>query len=152
MRYQRLLFVFLGLFATAMVALAQKKDTGDAKQIQGTWKIIGLEANGEKKPAEEIEGSKLVVENDELWVVKSNGPDPKLKFRLNPSQSPKTIDLIGQEETNMGKVFPGIYALNDSRLRLCVNIFGDLSYRPTEFKTRDGDGVGYLTLERARAK
>jgi hypothetical protein len=45
-----------------------------------------------------------------------------------------------------------IYSLDKDKLRLCINIFGDPSYRPAEFKTKDGDGAGFAVLERVKDK
>jgi uncharacterized protein (TIGR03067 family) len=149
---RQLLFVFVSFLVTPMLALAKEPPSGDAVEVQGTWRFVELEANGAKKPAEEIEGWKVVFEGDDLWVVKPSGTDPKLKFKLDATRDPKTIDLVVQEGKDRGKVAPGIYALGNGQLRLCINIFGDPSYRPSEFKTREGDGVGFATLERVQAK
>jgi uncharacterized protein (TIGR03067 family) len=145
-------FVLIGFLFTTGFAWAKEPPSGDARDLQGTWQIVDLEANGAKKPAEEIQGWKIIFEDDELWVVKPSGADPKLKFKLDPTKDPKTIELVVQEGKDKGKVAPGIYALGNGQLRLCINIFGDLSYQPREFKTRDGDGVGFATLERVKAK
>jgi len=51
-----------------------------------------------------------------------------------------------------GKVVLGIYELQKDQLRLCINIFGDASFRPSEFRTQDRDGVAFATLEREKAK
>jgi uncharacterized protein (TIGR03067 family) len=145
-------FVLVAFLFTTGIALAKEPPSGDARGLQGTWQMVDLEANGEKKPPEDIQGWKIIFEEDELWLVKPSGADPRLKFKLDPTKGPKTIDLIVQEGKDKGKVAPGIYALDNGRLRLCINIFGDLSYRPGEFKTREGDGVGFATLERVKAK
>jgi uncharacterized protein (TIGR03067 family) len=144
--------VLVGLLVIPLLALAKETPPGDAGELQGAWQVVGLEANGEKKAAEEFREWKVVFKNDEIWVAKPEGTDPKLKFKLDPTKSPKTIDLIVQEGKNKGKVAPGIYDLGNGRLRLCLNVFGNPSYRPGEFKTKEGDGVGFATLERVKAK
>jgi uncharacterized protein (TIGR03067 family) len=149
---QRFVFVFVTFLFTPMLTLATEPPTGDTRDLQGTWQIVELEANGAKKSAEEIQGWKVIFENDEMWVVKPSGKDPKLQFKLDPTKGPKTIDLIVQEGKDKGKVAPGIYAFGNGQLRLCINIFGHLSFRPREFKTQEGDGVGFATLKRVEAK
>lgn len=141
---------FLFLLVVSLLAGAASAD--DADHLQGTWQIIELEANGEKKPSEEFPGWKLVFEGDQVWVVKPEGADPKLRFRLDSTKSPKTIDLVVQEGNDKGKVAPGIYEFSNGQLRLCINIFGDPSYRPAEFKTRERDGAGFAILERIKSK
>jgi uncharacterized protein (TIGR03067 family) len=149
---RQVVFLFVGFLFATVIAPAKGTLAGDAGELQGTWQVVDLEANGAKKPSEEIQGWKVIFKDDEVWLVKPSGTDPKLKFKLDPTKDPKTIDLIVQEGQDKGKVAPGIYALGNSQLRLCINIFGDLSYRPREFKTKERDGVGFLTLERVEAK
>ena len=148
----RFAFLLVGSLSTAVLAAAQAALADDAKNLIGTWNIISLEANGESKPAEEFKGWKFVFEGDQGWIVKPEETSPKFKFKLDAAKDPKTIDLIVQEGDDKGKVVPGIYALEEGRLRLCINIFGDPSYRPMEFKTQDNDGAGFAVLERVKDK
>ncbi len=120
------------------------------EELQGTWQMVDLEGNGEKKPADEVQGLKIVFEGDRLWLIKPEGADPKLKYHLDPAK--KTIDLTVLEGKDAGKVVPGIYSLEKGQLRLCINIFGDSSIRPSEYKTQQGDGAVFATLERSKAK
>ena len=144
--------VLMGIVPWRLIA-AEPKSANDAKDLQGTWQAVDLEANGEKKSNDEIKESKVVIQGDEIFAVKSKGEDPHLKFKLDSSKTPKTIDLIPIDGPDKGKMFPGIYSLENGKLRLCLNIFGkDLSKRPTEFKTQAGDGTGFATLERAKRK
>jgi uncharacterized protein (TIGR03067 family) len=142
----------VGFFLITSLALAKEPVSGDVKNLQGTWRFVALEANVSKKPAEETQGWKVIFRGDEMWVVKPTGTDPKLMFKLDPIKDSKTIDLIVQEGKDKGKVAPGIYTFGNSQLRLCLNIFGDPSYRPREFKTQERDGVGFATLEQVNAK
>ena len=124
--------------STTFILFADDQAADDTRELQGTWQTVELEANGEKKSPEETQELKIVIKKDELWVVKPTGTDPKVKFKVDSQKSPKTIDLIAQEGEDKGKVSPGIYALEKGRLRLCINIFGDVSYRPAEFKPAGG--------------
>ncbi len=150
--WQRLVFLFGGFLVTTLFAVAGEKAPNDAKDLQGTWQVIDLEANGEKKPANEFEGWNIIIKGDEIWLEKPTGVDPKLKYKLDPTKKPKTIDLTVQEGKDKGKVVLGIYSLEKGQLRLCINTFGDPSFRPKEFKTHDKDGVGFATLKRIKAK
>ena len=141
-----------GIVPWQLVA-AEPKSADDAENLQGTWQAVYLEANGEKKPDDEIREPKVVIQGDELFAVKPKGEDPHLKFKLDSGKTPKTIDLIPIDGPDKGKMFPGIYSLQDGKLRLCINIFRQhTGQRPTEFKTQPGDGVGFATLERAKKK
>jgi uncharacterized protein (TIGR03067 family) len=143
--------IFVACFFTAVIALADDKSANDAKNLQGTWQAVGLEANGEKLPDDEVKDLQIVIKGDEIFAVRPRGEDPRSKFKLDSSKTPKTIDQSPLAEK--GKIAAGIYSLKDGQLRLCINIFGkDTAQRPTEFKTQAGDGVGFATLERAKRK
>lgn len=143
--------VFVGcllVFSTA--AIAGENKPAQREDLQGTWQILTLEGNGEKKRAEEVQELKIVIKGDELWLVRPTGADPKLKFTLDPTK--KTIDLTVQEGKDKGKVVLGIFSLQKGQFQLCINIFGESSSRPSEFRTQEGDGVAFATLERASDK
>jgi uncharacterized protein (TIGR03067 family) len=149
---QRFAFRLVGALLTMVLAGATRTLADDAKDLQGTWQVVSLEANGENKSAEEFEGWKFVFEGDQTWLVKPEETSRKFKFKLDAAKAPKSIDLIAQDGNEKGKVALGIYGFKDGQLRLCINIFGDPSYRPMEFKTQDKDGAGFAVLERVKDK
>lgn len=144
----RCLFLLGCLFFFPIFTFAGDKSSKQAGELQGTWQVLDLEGNGEKKSADEAQGLKIVFEGDQIWVIKPAGADPKLKFKLDPEK--KTIDLTVQEGKDAGKVVLGIFSFENGQLRLCVNIFGNPSFRPSEFKTQQGDGAVFLVLERVK--
>jgi uncharacterized protein (TIGR03067 family) len=130
-----------------LVAPAQAGDaaSADAKAMQGEWKVVGLEVQGKKAPPEAFAGGHVIVKGDEMLLG-----DRKVKFKLDPRKTPRSIDLIPQDGPDKGKALFGIYALEKSRLKICApNFGGDMNKRPAEFRTTAGDGCGLLILERA---
>lgn len=148
--WHRFLFLFGCFLFPPIFTFAGERSPNQDAEFQGTWQVLDLEGNGEKKPADEAQGLKIIFEGDQIWLVKPTGADPKLKFKLNPEK--KTIDLTVQEGKDAGKVALGIYSFANGQLRLCVNIFGDPSFRPSEFKTQQGDGAVFVALKRAKVK
>ena len=148
----RMLCIFTACSFAAAIAVADDKSANDAKNLQGTWQAVEVEANGEKSPADQVKELKIVFKGDEVVVVRSGSEDPKNKFKLDSSKTPKTIDVIPIDGSDKGKLHAGIYSLKKGRLTLCLNIFGkDPALRPTEFKTKASDGVGLVTLKRVEA-
>ena len=144
--------VLMGIVPWRLVA-AEPKTANDAKNLQGTWQAVDLEANGEKQSDDQIKELQVVFKGDQVFAVKPDGEGRKVKFKLDSSKTPNAIDLIAIDGSDQGKTAAGIYSLENGRLRLCVNLFGkDTTQRPTEFKTQSGDGVGFVTLERAKGK
>jgi uncharacterized protein (TIGR03067 family) len=147
----RILCIFTACLFTTVIAVADDKSANDAKDLQGVWQAVDAEANGEKLPTDQVKELKIVFKGDEIFVVKPSGEDPKNKFKLDSSKTPKTIDVIPIDGSDKGTIHAGIYSLKKGRLTLCINIFGkDAALRPKEFKTKASDGVGLIILERAK--
>ncbi len=148
----RVLYIVAVSICATVIAIADDKGANDAKTLQGTWQAVDLEANGERKPDDEIKELQVIISGDDL-AIKPDGEGRKCKFTLDSSKTPKRIDLIPCDGDGKGKTFPGIYSLQNGKLRLCINIFRQhTGQRPTEFKTQAGDGTGFATLERAKPK
>ncbi len=101
----------------------------EAKTLQGTWKVVALEVDGKAIPAEQGP-RELVFKGDELL-----GLAPNAKFKLDPTQKPKHLDLINKNDPK--KIFPLIYELKDDELRIAVPLVergkGAEAKRPTSF-------------------
>jgi len=148
---RRVLYIFMVCFFTAAIAAADDKTASDSKELQGVWQVVSLEANGEARPDDEAKELQIVFKGDEIFAVKPQGEDPRSKFKVDSSKTPKTIDLRPVAEKD--KIVAGIYSLKDGQLKLCINIFGqDTTKRPTEFKTHEGDGIAFAVLKRANKK
>ena len=146
----RMLCIFTACSFAAVIAVADDKSTDDAKNLQGTWQAVYLEANGEKSPDDQVKELQIVIKGDELFAVRPEGEDQKCKFKLGTSKTLNMVDLSPVDGPDKGKTAAGIYSLKNGQLKLCVNLFGkDTTQRPTEFKTKAGDGVGFAILERA---
>ena len=56
--------------------------------------------------------------------------------KLDPSKSPKTIDVTMTEGPSKGTVMLGIYEIDGDTLKVCFDPHG--KKRPTEFKSAPG--------------
>lgn len=141
----------LGTFLAGPIP-AQEKD-GDAKRFPGTWKVISAEFQGRKQRGGV--GHRLVFDKKELSFQNEKGKTigPKGRYRLNTSKAPKEIDIVqtaGKAPDGKAKVSLGIYEFKEKRLRLCYAAPG--KPRPTDFKTKPGDGRLLVVLERVEQK
>src|SRR5262245_35951176 len=136
---QKLLLVVGGLLAAAAVALLLAEPwfredpvKQEMMQLQGTWRVVRAEINGQ--PADiSLFQKPYVVQGNRILTGSAGGDDQGLVFRVDPGQNPKTIDLIipGGEE----KAIPGIYELQGDTLKLCMR-WGPGKERPTEFRVK----------------
>jgi uncharacterized protein (TIGR03067 family) len=116
----------------------------EAKKLQGTWKVVGFEVGGTDQTAK---GPKeLIFKGDEL-----QGLAPNVKFRIDPTKKPKTLDLIDKGDAK--KIFPMIYELEGNALKIAFSLVaagkGEAPKRPEGFQTKDKP-VALITAKREK--
>ena len=129
----------LVLCSTCLVGVVSARDD-DAKKAQpaleGTWKVVGMEAGGSKVPEADLEGSRWVIKGN-TYTFTLGGMIEKGKLRLDADKKPATIDVEITEGSDKGKTQVGIWKLENDRLTVCCAAAGDKE-RPKEFATKTG--------------
>ncbi len=131
------LFYTLGLLASGgpRVWADDKADVEkELKKFQGSWTFESVEADGKEQPAAEFKGLTLIFEGEKHTVKKGDEVIQVGTQKLDPSKSPKTIDVTMTEGPNKGAVLLGIYEIRGDTLKVCF----DPKKRPTEFKSAAG--------------
>ena len=108
----------------------------EVKKFQGAWTFESVEAGGKELPAGELKGLVLTFEGDKHTVKKGNEVIQVGTQKLDPSRSPKAIDVTLTEGVNKGAVMLGIYEINGDTLKVCFDAEG--KKRPTQFKSAPG--------------
>src|SRR5437879_4175702 len=108
----------------------------ELKKFQGTWTFESVEAGGKELPAGELKALILTFEGDKHTVKKGDEVIQVGTQKLDPSKSPKTIDVTMAEGPNKGAVMLGIYEIDGDTLKVCFDPQG--KRRPTEFKSAPG--------------
>jgi uncharacterized protein (TIGR03067 family) len=79
----------------------------------------------------------VVIFEGDKHTVKKGGEVIQVGIQmLDPSKSPKTIDVTMLEGPHKGTVMPGIYEIDADTLKVCFDLEGKT--RPTEFKSPPG--------------
>jgi uncharacterized protein (TIGR03067 family) len=95
----------------------------ELEQLQGTWRLVASERDGQVE--------KIQALNQQLITIKERSfsvPGAQVvKFRIDPLESPKTIDFYHQYTV------PGIYELNGDNLKICI--CANTGERPNDFTT-----------------
>jgi len=145
------------VFLSAIGAIACAADSNDDlvkkyhKQIEGTWKVVSLEVNGNKVDQEESRKLTVVNGSDGTWSVHSEGKEIiKGTSLVYPTQKPKTIDFTPTEGERKGEVHLGIYELGEKTRTLCFAPPGKA--RPTQFLTTPGSEQILVTFEREKSR
>jgi uncharacterized protein (TIGR03067 family) len=133
------------LTAVIVLAAPAPADDGkkDAENIQGTWKVVSMEHAGEKAPEDKIKDVKFVI-GDGTIAIKDPRREEKAKFKLDPTKTPKTIDLTAERN----EAVQGIYELKGDSLKLCFIKGG--GERPSQFATKAGTEQALIVLEREK--
>jgi uncharacterized protein (TIGR03067 family) len=108
----------------------------ELKKFQGTWTFESSKSGGKELPADVLKGLILTFEGDKHTVKKGDEVIQAGTQKLNPSKSPKTIDVTMTEGPNKGTVMLGIYEIDGDTLKVCFDPHGKM--RPTEFRNAPG--------------
>jgi uncharacterized protein (TIGR03067 family) len=152
----------IGRTAVALLAClvagvpARADDAGlrDIKGLEGEWRAVEAETNGGRSTGSEVKNLRMVFKGDAITIRSADGSGrPRLKkFKVDPGTSPKAIDITSLDGQEIGQTAACIYSLEKGRLRICMPYAPtkDPGDRPTEFKTRAGDGLMLIVLERVK--
>jgi uncharacterized protein (TIGR03067 family) len=135
------LTISLALALGAWVTAAQAQEDDSKKELtrlQGFWKRIEAEVEGKKADAKVLQMTTLTIEG-EKYTLNSGGEVRKGVFKLDPTRSPKHIDIVSDAGPNKGKTLRGIYKVDgDLFTYVLANPGMD---RPTDFAGKPGQSL-----------
>jgi uncharacterized protein (TIGR03067 family) len=108
----------------------------ELKMFEGTWTFELVQAAGKEIPAAEFKGMTVTFTGDKFTVKKGDEVIQAATQKLDPSKSPKTLDVTVAEGLNKGAVMLGIYEISGDTLKVCFDPEG--KKRPTQFKGASG--------------
>jgi uncharacterized protein (TIGR03067 family) len=126
---------------------AKKKEL---EKMQGTWQVVGVEANGEKAPKERVEKANLrLTIKGNKYVYKAGDKDVgEGSFEIDVAKNPKTIDVSGTTKDGKVEKTIGIYELKGDTMRVCFVPAGE--ERPKEFATKADSKAAILEYKRTK--
>ena len=103
--------------------------------IEGTWKLVSGEQNGEDEPQADLARSSLVIVGNKHTVTIG---DAVLKgtHKIDTSKSPMAIDAQDTAGPFVGMSLKGIFKVDGDELTVCFAPPGE--DRPVEFTTKNG--------------
>ncbi len=128
----------IGFVATNVYTLADDKAEieKETKKFQGEWTIESSVTGGVTIPADQLKGFIVIYEGDK-HTLKFDGKVFQVGTqKIDPTKSPKTIDVTMTEGPSKGAVMLGIYEIEGDTMKACFNPQG--KKRPTEFKSEAG--------------
>ena len=120
----------------------------ELKKFQGAWTVQSVEAGGKELPIDVFKGMTVTFEGDKYTVKIGDKVIQTATQKLDPSKSPKTLDVTVAEGPNKGAVLLGIYEISGDTLKVCFDPEG--KKRPTEFKTAAGSQTTLAVYKRVK--
>lgn len=136
--------------AVAALAVAAAPADADRAALRGTWVLEAATLEG-RDHADDFRGMKLILDGDRYTLDFEKNTD-KGTFTLDPTKTPKRIDVRSAEGPFKGKTLPGIYELKGDTLRVCLDGDGKADKRPTAFEAPGTTRNMLLTFRREKAK
>jgi uncharacterized protein (TIGR03067 family) len=121
-------------------------------RLEGTWQVIGHETEGKPTNEEHWRQVRFVFKGDQLTFL---GDDvlskkvAKITLVVDPSTSPRVIDLKIVAGEFKGATLEGVYEIKDGVLRICFRNEGARN-RPISFSTNADANLVLFTLKRQK--
>jgi uncharacterized protein (TIGR03067 family) len=115
-----------------------KENLKNEETLDGTWKLIGWEADSKALPEKQLKDGKLVLKGDDYTVTLADIGTVKGTQKMDPTKEPKAIDIKDASGPNKDKTCHGIYELKGDEFRVVFAPPG--KPRPTKFTTEADSG------------
>jgi uncharacterized protein (TIGR03067 family) len=113
----------------------------DQASIQGVWRLVSLEVPEHEVPPREQPRNATMTIKENTMLNNSDGNKTEYEFKLNASETPKTIDLSRPGENKKGprSVLLGVYSLEGDEFKMCAG--KPRNERPKELKKTETNAV-----------
>lgn len=135
---RRILISIVGIVGVILAFCFQGSSTDEQlAALQGEWRLVALEREGQAKPAEELFNERLIIQKASFSQLQTAPDGTEIKGESGHVSFPesKTDDAI--DFKMWGGTAHGIYRLNGDELALCMTREG--GPRPDSLKTFAGD-------------
>ncbi len=130
------------------VALAQASpeqlQAAELAKLAGDWTVISDFVNGQ--PDDTRVGAVVKITGDELVRTSPGASNRIARLSVDPSLTPKGIDIHWSAGRFQGETFYGIYRFDGNRLYVCSSRTGN--HRPKQFESAPDKVEALMTLER----
>lgn len=122
---------------------ADDATSSDQKALQGTWNATAVVDGGTPEYADRVAAIQLKI-HDDHYTYDLGDHSFTATFTLNPSRTPKEMDITFWEGPQTGKVMRAIYSLKGDTLQICAAPYA----RPTLFTSTFEQQSILFTFER----
>ena len=120
--------------------LSDKAAKEELKQLAGTWQVVPLDGSeGDKDAQTAAKKLKTKIDGDKYTVMSEGKVVEEGTLKVDPSKTPKTMDMTVTKGDGKGRVVECIYKLDKDSLRLSTALPGKA--RPVSFETSRDSGL-----------
>lgn len=149
MRVPTLIAAVLVPMVALVAAGDDKKAEADLKAMVGKWKVEKAEMGG-KDLTDFAKEMQFEIRQGGKYTAKIGDETDEGAFTVDPSKSPKELDVKPTSGPNKGKTVKGIYKIEVDTLTVCYGFEADKAARPTKFDSKDGDKTLLMTYKREK--
>jgi uncharacterized protein (TIGR03067 family) len=119
----------------------------ELNRFEATWKFVSIEIEGRSIPAERFTEDRLVLKGKQFTTT-VGGNTTEGTFKIDPTTSPKSIEITFTDGPGKDNTQKGIYELEGNRQKICWAGMG--KPRPTEFEAKPKSGRLLQVLEKVK--
>jgi uncharacterized protein (TIGR03067 family) len=119
------------LIAAIAAAATAAEQPDDQRLLTGTWKPTEASLGDNKIDMMVLEMATVVYEGDKYTITIGDKVE-RGSFTLDPTKSPKTMDIFPTEGDNNGKTLLAVYLLDGDKLTICYSLTPTV--RPDDFQ------------------
>jgi uncharacterized protein (TIGR03067 family) len=119
--------------SVASVGLCADPSNENLAALNGRWTSESAVKAGEAYPDNVRKSIRLVLSRGKYTATVGEDVDEGT-YKIDDSESPKTITFVVTKGPNKGKTIQGIYELDKASLRICCDMSGKA--RPTKFESK----------------
>jgi uncharacterized protein (TIGR03067 family) len=136
------------LFLIGFAPQAPDPATAERARHQGAWVATSSMRDGEPAAADVVASIRRVVEKDHVTWKRDGKNFAGTRFEIDPTKTPRTIDLIPDGGPNRDKRVLGIYKLEGDDLTICI---ADVDQpRPSGFEAKAGSKQTLQSFKRVK--
>lgn len=119
----------------------------ELKRFEATWRFVTIEIEGTTVPPELFEEDRLLLKGKQFTST-VRGTTTNGVFKIDPTATPKTIDLTFTDGPGKDNSQKGIYKFEGETQKICFAAPGNP--RPTDFESKPKSGLLVQVLERVK--
>jgi uncharacterized protein (TIGR03067 family) len=128
-------------------ALKRKAVEDELKLFEATWRFVAIEAEGAPVPEDLFQEDRLILKRKQ-FTSSVRGNTTQGVYKIDPTVTPKTIDITFTEGPGKDNSQKGIYELKGDTQKICFAAPG--KPRPTDFTSKPKSGRIVQVLERVK--